>query len=779
MARRVGLALGAVVLLAACSGSGSTTAPTTAPTTGAISSLGPSGSTTTAPTTPASTAPATPTTLPSGPLAVALDLATGAEHWRRPAAGLGVQGQIAGDVLVVRSCDTNQVTALDLATGDPKWTAPLPCDAAVGLWVVGDVAVAQTTGAVVGLALTDGTTRWRTELPSPVGQGSVVGSGDTAVVQSGPSTIVGLDAMTGTKRWQADGPGGLATLAANDLVVMVSDASGTAALDPTTGAVRWRQALTGPVGPGLALAGSLVILNEFTNGEPSPTTQPTPPSAPPGTAAIELVALDVMTGAERWRHAANSDTAFPAGPVVFDQASGTIAVGWSGANGASGASGSVLEGLGPDGQPRWTAKGVVPVASADGAIVGASSPDAPDPQGTATVAAFDGATGKQRWQASPPIGLVGGGIAGSGVVVVGGPGQDSGGTADQASLVRGLAAADGTQRWNTDAGGVASQVPPAISPGVAAVVVCPPDGSSKVVGFDLASGAKRWDHAGPACGAGGSLPVLSVGGGVLAAATDAGLVGLDATDGHERWTAALGGVPQALTGDATGLVVDGATGKLVGLDPATGKQRWQLDGGDGGAPPIAGSGTLVNAVPDTSGAMLVVTTYDLVTGAPRWHISLPGTDLQAALSGALVVLAVTGQSAADPATPAVALVAFDARTGAQRWRHDDAGTALGLPLVGDPSTGQVVTTIMPSNGDQPDAVAFGPAGQTLWKADGLVATTMGAGLVLAIAGDGSALVALDAASGKERWRSKVPASVGGVGVGDGAVVSLLTAGGSD
>ena len=184
------------------------------------------------------------------------------------------------------------------------------------------------------------------------------------------------------------------------------------------------------------------------------------------------------------------------------------------------------------------------------------------------------------------------------------------------------------------------------------------------------------------------------------------------------------------------------------------------------------------AVPDDAGTSLVVTSYDLVSGAARWHVNLAGTDAQIAVSQPLLVLAVTGPSKADPSVPSTELMAFDVRTGAPRWRQAEPGVT-GTPVVIEPSTGQATATLVQASSDNPRTVALDAGGKQLWTADGVVATATGAGLVVGVSADGSALVALDAASGKERWRSQEPASVGAVSVTSDAVVSVVTPGGSD
>ena len=81
-------------------------------------------------------------------------------------------------------------------------------------------------------------------------------------------------------------------------------------------------------------------------------------------------------------------------------------------------------------------------------------------------------------------------------------------------------------------------------------------------------------------------------------------------------------------------------------------------------------------------------------------------------------------------------------------------------MAADPVTGTIVTTTVDtaSPTGTPGIRTLAADGSPRWSKEGLIASAAGAGLVLATPMDGSGLVALDAATGAERWRLDAPSS---------------------
>lgn len=144
----------------------------------------------------------------------ALDLASGAPRWEAPLRDLNVIGGA-----VVRD-DTVYVStppaAFDLATGRPRWQA------AVGGLGVGAPALSESGdtlyvglvnpdgngGALVALDTADGRERWRADLGSAILSPleRVWVAGQTVVVPLLAPQLVGLDAATGQERWRFEPP---------------------------------------------------------------------------------------------------------------------------------------------------------------------------------------------------------------------------------------------------------------------------------------------------------------------------------------------------------------------------------------------------------------------------------------------------------------------------------------------------------------------------------------------------------------------------------------------
>jgi outer membrane protein assembly factor BamB len=252
----------------------------------------------------------------------------------------------------------------------------------------------------------------------------------------------------------------------------------------------------------------------------------------------------------------------------------------------------------------------------------------------------------------------------------------------------------------------------------------------------------------------------------------------DARTGKPRW------VHETDTGFAAigrkQVVLARQYGLLVALDLATGGERWRLSLAPAQSPErgtIAGDSVYVGTSFPSEGDVSAPIVYalDLATGRQRWRAVLdPGTDLQwgaPVVTGGLVLVADTPS---DPGSaPASHLHALDASTGRVRWTADlhtgEQGFHFQRPLV----AGGLVHAASGSGG----LVTFeADSGKEVWRFGSThLPSIVGVSGAQVLAVMHGYLVALDRRSGAERWA----ASVGVGGFGGGAVLvgdTVYTAG---
>ncbi|MFE6868149.1 PQQ-binding-like beta-propeller repeat protein [Kitasatospora sp. NPDC057692] len=263
--------------------------------------------------------------------------------------------------------------------------------------------------------------------------------------------------------------------------------------------------------------------------------------------------------------------------------------------------------------------------------------------------------------------------------------------------------------------------------------------------------------------------------------------------GPRLWDAAAGGGRVVPSADPRGhLYVAGYDGSVRALDPGTGTVRWAAevstadDAGNRGGWPLAEGGGVVCVNSATK-----VQVFDAASGERRWEIAVPDwRDLSTPQGVAVVgdsVITVEGASlrAFDAATgqarwigppvvsgaPLVAgdtvylpgrsagLLAFDVRSGEQRWAQDGVGFVLDPPVV----HGGIVCladTDLAAGGSTVFALDAA-TGRVLWKRaqrSGVTGPVAAGGAVCLLKGD--RLLALDAATGDERWTATVPPGMG-------------------
>lgn len=217
-----------------------------------------------------------------------------AERWTRnvdAASGPAAPQVFEGVVFVATR--KGDLVAVDAASGRVRGRGAFgqSIEGAFATSPAGDVAYVPLAkpGQIIAHSLRDGRRlwRWRAEARDATADAGLVLAGDVVVAPLGNGTVVGLDRASGTARWRIR-PDTLARFVAAPVAlpggaVAVADDRGTVrALAPGTGEVLWTRAVGAPVAhtPAVGAAAAALLV---------PTTRGA------------LVALDVRTGAERWR----------------------------------------------------------------------------------------------------------------------------------------------------------------------------------------------------------------------------------------------------------------------------------------------------------------------------------------------------------------------------------------------------------------------------------------------------------------------------------------------
>jgi outer membrane protein assembly factor BamB len=173
----------------------------------------------------------------------ALDPRTGGLVWQRD-----------GDAVVDTTADTAylvnprgwRVTAVDAATGTPRWVYDPPLgEVSRNAVVAGDV-VCFGTGSVRAISAADGRPRWTA--PVAAERGFIATGG--VLVCATVYEVNGVDVVTGQPRWRVDVPQQPADPRAGDGATYVCDATGTIrAVRVADGAVLWQRPGMGSTGP--------------------------------------------------------------------------------------------------------------------------------------------------------------------------------------------------------------------------------------------------------------------------------------------------------------------------------------------------------------------------------------------------------------------------------------------------------------------------------------------------------------------------------------------------
>ncbi|MEN3537600.1 PQQ-binding-like beta-propeller repeat protein [Microbispora sp. ZYX-F-249] len=230
-----------------------------------------------------------------------------------------------------------------------------------------------------------------------------------------------------------------------------------------------------------------------------------------------------------------------------------------------------------------------------------------------------------------------------------------------------------------------------------------------------------------------------VDGDVVYAGADDGLYALDAVTGRALWRS-LPAAPRLVDG-----VLYGTGGGVAAIDAATGRTRWirQFDARD---VVIQKGGVYAGVNVYTGACSAHVLALDAATGKRRWSSRVPGSlDDVAVAAGTVHASSREGR----PDREQGLLSALDAKTGALRWRSR-LGAADSVPTGYLTVTEEAVFAVSDAT-----VTAFDPAtGKVRWRArfGYLVGEPVLIGGTLYLGDHAGHTYALDAASGRERWR---------------------------
>jgi outer membrane protein assembly factor BamB len=327
------------------------------------------------------------------------------------------------------------------------------------------------------------------------------------------------------------------------------------------------------------------------------------------------------------------------------------------------------------------------------------------------------------WSVAIPLGILLADAVASGPVVV---------IPDDSGRVVAVTAADGSEAWTYRVADEGEGQVHGLTAGPGSVYVAGPEG---LTALDPVDGTRRWRHRvssdGAVIDAAGSFWPVAQGDALytLEASTDDDmsyerrLVALDAATGDERWAVPLPVIPGVPSTDGVLVVLAPGDGSLLAVDAVSGERRWVADAVSLRAMPLArpalGEGVVVAGLADGS-----VVAIDTVSGTVAWRY--PGDGVPVAS------VSVSGESVLVNAS--TTLTALDGATGSVTWTAPIQASAPMFPLASIPGVTE-------------DTVLVGTTDAT----------------------DVAAVLALDAATGLERWRVATEAY--------GAVLSPLVTGG--
>jgi outer membrane protein assembly factor BamB len=199
----------------------------------------------------------------------------------------------------------SHVNAVDLATGEPVWGSPVQLEALVRTPVAADeraAYVGDVDGRVTAIELTSGEVRWTADLGTPTA-GAVTLDGGRAYVatvggQQTPGIVVALDTSTGDEVWRSEEEAVLANLVSTPIVadgrILALEPGFVVTLDARDGRLLWRTEIVNPQTTPFAPQGIATLAPVSSDGQAFVVD-----------VTGRVFALDAETGAELWDHAIN------------------------------------------------------------------------------------------------------------------------------------------------------------------------------------------------------------------------------------------------------------------------------------------------------------------------------------------------------------------------------------------------------------------------------------------------------------------------------------------
>lgn len=214
----------------------------------------------------------------------------------------------------------SHVNAISLETGEPSWPEPVQLSDVVQTPVAVDdttAYVGDVSGGVTAVDLATGEVRWTADVGTRVAGAVTIDDGRALVTSLGgrdePSEVVAFDAETGEEEWRGtpEGASNLLTpaVAAEGRLVLLDALGGVVALDAQDGRALWRTEVINPLAqaqpfflgasgfPAPAVAGDQVFATDVTG---------------------RVYAFDGATGAPQWDFALNDPVRFSP-PIVTDE----------------------------------------------------------------------------------------------------------------------------------------------------------------------------------------------------------------------------------------------------------------------------------------------------------------------------------------------------------------------------------------------------------------------------------------------------------------------------
>ncbi|MCD6021580.1 MAG: bamB [Actinomycetia bacterium] len=212
----------------------------------------------------------------------------------------------------------SHLVAIDLRTGEPVWTPSVPLEDVVVTPIAADEDAAYAgdlSGHVTAVELSSGDVRWSADLGSSIA-GAVTIDEDRALVatqgqQQIPGTVVALDRSTGEELWRSPEDVVRGNLVSAPVVadgrILVLEPGSVVALDPTDGRLVWRTEIINPIAPPFS---------------PQAIAALAPVSADGMVFVVDVTGraygLDAETGVELWDQALNDPS--PLTPAVLTDA---------------------------------------------------------------------------------------------------------------------------------------------------------------------------------------------------------------------------------------------------------------------------------------------------------------------------------------------------------------------------------------------------------------------------------------------------------------------------